>query len=226
MSSLMRASRSANRHRRSWPWSIERKVLSREQLLSHVWGYDYDPGSNVVDVYMATCARSWAPTRSRPCADGLPAGRLAVGRQATGGAAGGSRASRAHAARARRRPARSDRPRRPRPRARVGRRPSRRGTAGRPRLRLRADERRDDRSRRTLVGSGPGGGIAGRFARTRRSPLAARSLPVGSSAPWDLCSQRTTTASVTSFSTARKAQRAERRRHPRAGRRARGGCRR
>jgi DNA-binding response OmpR family regulator len=26
------------------------QVLSREQLLSHVWGYDYDPGSNVVDV--------------------------------------------------------------------------------------------------------------------------------------------------------------------------------
>ena len=29
------------------------QVLSREQLLSHVWGYDYDPGSNVVDVYIA-----------------------------------------------------------------------------------------------------------------------------------------------------------------------------
>jgi two-component system, OmpR family, copper resistance phosphate regulon response regulator CusR len=28
------------------------KVLSREQLLSHVWGYDFDPGSNVVDVYV------------------------------------------------------------------------------------------------------------------------------------------------------------------------------
>jgi two-component system response regulator QseB len=28
------------------------QVLSREQLLSHVWGYDYDPGSNVVDVYI------------------------------------------------------------------------------------------------------------------------------------------------------------------------------
>jgi two-component system copper resistance phosphate regulon response regulator CusR len=27
-------------------------VLSREQLLSSVWGYDYDPGSNVVDVYV------------------------------------------------------------------------------------------------------------------------------------------------------------------------------
>jgi two-component system, OmpR family, copper resistance phosphate regulon response regulator CusR len=28
------------------------QVLSREQLLSHVWGYDYDPQSNVVDVYV------------------------------------------------------------------------------------------------------------------------------------------------------------------------------
>ena len=27
-------------------------VLTREQLLSHVWGYDFDPGSNVVDVYV------------------------------------------------------------------------------------------------------------------------------------------------------------------------------
>lgn len=29
-----------------------RQVLSREQLLSRVWGYDFDPGSNVVDVYI------------------------------------------------------------------------------------------------------------------------------------------------------------------------------
>ena len=28
------------------------QVLSRAQILSHVWGYDYDPGSNVVDVYI------------------------------------------------------------------------------------------------------------------------------------------------------------------------------
>ncbi len=28
------------------------QVLSREQLLNGVWGYDYDPGSNVVDVYV------------------------------------------------------------------------------------------------------------------------------------------------------------------------------
>ena len=28
------------------------QVLSRQQLLSNVWGYDYDSGSNVVDVYV------------------------------------------------------------------------------------------------------------------------------------------------------------------------------
>nr|WP_202457335.1 MULTISPECIES: response regulator transcription factor [unclassified Streptomyces] len=28
------------------------QVLSREQILSHVWGYDFDPGSNIVDVYV------------------------------------------------------------------------------------------------------------------------------------------------------------------------------
>jgi two-component system copper resistance phosphate regulon response regulator CusR len=33
------------------------QVLSREQLLSHVWGYDYDPGSNIVDVYIGYLRR-------------------------------------------------------------------------------------------------------------------------------------------------------------------------
>ena len=28
------------------------QVLSRQQLLSNVWGFDFDPGSNVVDVYV------------------------------------------------------------------------------------------------------------------------------------------------------------------------------
>lgn len=28
------------------------QALSREQLLDSVWGYDFDPGSNVVDVYV------------------------------------------------------------------------------------------------------------------------------------------------------------------------------
>ena len=33
------------------------QVLSREQLLSHVWGYDFDPRSNVVDVYVGYLRR-------------------------------------------------------------------------------------------------------------------------------------------------------------------------
>jgi DNA-binding response OmpR family regulator len=33
------------------------QVLSREQLLSHVWGYDHDPGSNVVEVYVGYLRR-------------------------------------------------------------------------------------------------------------------------------------------------------------------------
>jgi len=33
------------------------QVLSRQQLLSHVWGYDYDPGSNIVDVYVRALRR-------------------------------------------------------------------------------------------------------------------------------------------------------------------------
>ena len=28
------------------------QLLSREQILSNVWGYDFDPGSNIVDVYV------------------------------------------------------------------------------------------------------------------------------------------------------------------------------
>ncbi len=33
------------------------QVLTREQLLSHVWGYNHDPGSNVVDVYVGYLRR-------------------------------------------------------------------------------------------------------------------------------------------------------------------------
>jgi DNA-binding response OmpR family regulator len=32
-------------------------VLSREQILRSVWGYDYDPGTNVVDVYVGYLRR-------------------------------------------------------------------------------------------------------------------------------------------------------------------------
>ena len=33
------------------------QVLSREQLLDRVWGYDFDPGSNVVEVYVGYLRR-------------------------------------------------------------------------------------------------------------------------------------------------------------------------
>lgn len=35
------------------------QVLSREQLLDHVWGMDFDPGSNVVDVYVGYLRRKF-----------------------------------------------------------------------------------------------------------------------------------------------------------------------
>lgn len=33
------------------------QVMNREQLLDRVWGYDYDPGSNIVDVYVGYLRR-------------------------------------------------------------------------------------------------------------------------------------------------------------------------
>lgn len=39
------------------------QVLSREQLLSRVWGYDFDPGSNVVDVYVRYLRRKLGAER-------------------------------------------------------------------------------------------------------------------------------------------------------------------
>ena len=41
----------------------EGQVLSREQLLAHVWGYDYDPGSNVVEVYVGYLRRKLGESR-------------------------------------------------------------------------------------------------------------------------------------------------------------------
>ncbi|MBB4660867.1 response regulator transcription factor [Conexibacter arvalis] len=41
------------------------QVMSREQLLSHVWGYFYDPGSNVVDVYVGYLRRKLGRDRIR-----------------------------------------------------------------------------------------------------------------------------------------------------------------
>jgi DNA-binding response OmpR family regulator len=39
------------------------QVLSREQLLSRVWGLDFDPGSNVVDVYVGYLRRKLGSDR-------------------------------------------------------------------------------------------------------------------------------------------------------------------
>lgn len=39
------------------------QVLTREQLLSRVWGYDFDPGSNVVDVYVRYLRAKLGPGR-------------------------------------------------------------------------------------------------------------------------------------------------------------------
>ena len=39
------------------------QVLSREQLLSRVWGLDFDPGSNVIDVYVRYLRRKLGENR-------------------------------------------------------------------------------------------------------------------------------------------------------------------
>jgi DNA-binding response OmpR family regulator len=39
------------------------QVLSREQLLGHVWGLDFDPGSNIVDVYVRYLRRKLGAPR-------------------------------------------------------------------------------------------------------------------------------------------------------------------
>jgi two-component system, OmpR family, response regulator len=41
-------------------------VVSREQILRTVWGYDYDPGTNVVDVYIGYLRRKLGRDRDRP----------------------------------------------------------------------------------------------------------------------------------------------------------------
>jgi two-component system, OmpR family, copper resistance phosphate regulon response regulator CusR len=39
------------------------QVLSREQLLSQVWGYDFEPGSNIIDVYIGYLRRKLGKDR-------------------------------------------------------------------------------------------------------------------------------------------------------------------
>ena len=49
------------------------QVLSREQLLDQVWGFDFDPGSNVVDVYVGYLRKKFGADVDRHRArDGLP----------------------------------------------------------------------------------------------------------------------------------------------------------
>jgi DNA-binding response OmpR family regulator len=42
------------------------RVLSREQILRAVWGYEHDPGTNVVDVYIGYLRRKLARGASEP----------------------------------------------------------------------------------------------------------------------------------------------------------------
>lgn len=44
------------------------QVLSRQQLLDRVWGYDFDPGSNVVEVYIRYLRQKLRAGSSRSCA--------------------------------------------------------------------------------------------------------------------------------------------------------------
>ena len=42
---------------------MQYQVLSRQQLLSQVWGFDFDPGSNIVDVYVRYLRRKLGKER-------------------------------------------------------------------------------------------------------------------------------------------------------------------
>lgn len=48
------------------------QVLSREQILRAVWGYDYDPGTNVVDVYIGYLRRKLRPPDGADAVPGPP----------------------------------------------------------------------------------------------------------------------------------------------------------
>jgi DNA-binding response OmpR family regulator len=49
------------------------QVLTREQILRAVWGYDYDPGTNVVDVYVGYLRRKLRPPVAANGGSGAPA---------------------------------------------------------------------------------------------------------------------------------------------------------
>ncbi len=53
------------------------RVLSREQILRAVWGYEYDPGTNVVDVYIGYLRRKLRPRSAKASeAEHAPGGRI------------------------------------------------------------------------------------------------------------------------------------------------------
>ena len=39
------------------------QVMTREQLLDRIWGYDYDPGTNIVNVYVGHLRRKLGEDR-------------------------------------------------------------------------------------------------------------------------------------------------------------------
>ena len=41
-------------------------MLSRAQILNAVWGFDFDPGTNVVEVYVGYLRRKLSRTGGRP----------------------------------------------------------------------------------------------------------------------------------------------------------------
>ena len=42
------------------------QVLSREQILNAVWGFDFDPGTKVLEVYVGYLRRKLVPTTTAP----------------------------------------------------------------------------------------------------------------------------------------------------------------
>jgi len=63
------------------------RVLTRTQMLEHVWGYDFDPESNVVDVYVRRVRRKLDPRGDRGFIDTV----RGVGYRFRAGAEGGTR---------------------------------------------------------------------------------------------------------------------------------------
>jgi DNA-binding response OmpR family regulator len=59
------------------------QVLSRSQILSHVWNYDFDPGSNVVDVYVGYLRRKLDVDGAAPVIDTVRGAGYRLGAKST-----------------------------------------------------------------------------------------------------------------------------------------------